>query len=233
MCPSLSTGFRVRCLLCALQAACPSSWLTFPGLLSFCPQHCLATSSPLLALDCSHPPETMLPHSHLCCCSPGLADVLQAWSCWGFCCICPVLPCLVTCLLLHCYTNILFLAELLSTKNVWCWSLVFPLDNASQFFSFAIFFKKWKEACLEAALRYTASFCVALSPFGCGFNAPFALYHVLNMKPFRMLLFWNISLAYSPMPKKFILIVNIQSWNLCSCPRTFELSCVPKQLAEM
>lgn len=73
-----------------------------------------------------------------------------------------------------------------------------------------------------------------LSPFlCCETNALFVLYHVLNMKPFCMLLFWNISLAYLPMPKKLILIVNIQSWNLCSCPCMFELSCVSKQLAEM
>lgn len=36
------------------------------------------------------------------------------------------------------------------------------------------------------------------------------------MKTFCMLLFWNISLTYLPIPKKFILIVNTQSRKLCS-----------------
>lgn len=87
---------------------------------------------------------------------------------------------------------------------------------------------------MEAPLiKLHSQFLCYLLSLGCETNALFALYHVLNMKPFCMLLFWNISLAYLLMPKKLILIVNIQSWNLCSCPCMFELSCVSKQLAEM
>lgn len=55
---------------------------------------------------------------------------------------------------------------------------------------------------------------LCLFSFGCETDGLLGLYHVLNMKTFCMLLFWNISLTYLPMPKKFILIVNIQSRKL-------------------
>lgn len=106
------------------------------------PSTCLATISPPLALACSHPPQTALPHSHLCCCSPGLADVLQAWSCWGFCCICPVLPCLVMSsaplLDQHPFLSLTFKYK----RCLVPWGLVFPLEKCLKFFWFCYHLQK-------------------------------------------------------------------------------------------
>lgn len=75
---------------------------------------------------------------------------------------------------------------------------------------------------------------LCLFSFGCETDGLLGLYHVLNMKTFCVLLFWNISLTYLPMPKKFILIVNIQSRKLCvPASGMFEFICVSKQLAAM
>ena len=75
--------------------------------------------------------------------------------------------------------------------------------------------------CNEAQLISDApSVCLCfVFSFGCETDGLLGLYRVLNMKTFCMLLFWNISLTYLPVPKKFILIVNIQSRRLHSCLR--------------
>lgn len=77
LCPSVRTGFRVRCLLHALQAACP--WLTFPALLPFCPQHlpgyCLPTAGTGLfpsSTDCAAPLPSLLLLPRAGRCSAGL-----------------------------------------------------------------------------------------------------------------------------------------------------------------
>lgn len=139
LCPSVRTGFRVRCLLHALQAACP--WLTFPALLPFCPQHLpgyrLPTAGTGLfpsSTDCAAPLPSLLGWQMFC--RPGAAGASAAsaqcslaWS------SAPLLD-------QHPFLSLTFKYK----RCLVPWGLVFPLEKCLKFFWFCYHLQKPEES---------------------------------------------------------------------------------------
>lgn len=111
----------------------------------------LLSPAPAWLLVCSHPPQTVLPHS--------ISAAARGWQMFCRLELLGLLLHLPSALLLgHLFSAPLldqypFLSSAFKYKKyLVLWSLFFPLESASHFFGFAIIFKNLKEACMEAPL---------------------------------------------------------------------------------